>query len=59
MRRKQGGEANLVEPFLFLKPLSSLIADKENIILPPNELSNQVELEGEVALVIGKRGKKH
>ncbi|MGG0849181.1 fumarylacetoacetate hydrolase family protein, partial [Peribacillus simplex] len=27
------------------------------IILPPNELTNQVELEGEVALVIGKRGK--
>ncbi|PCD04930.1 fumarylacetoacetate hydrolase [Peribacillus simplex] len=55
--KETGGEANLVEPFLFLKPLSSLIADKENIILPPNELSNQVELEGEVALVIGKRGK--
>ncbi|MCM3677577.1 fumarylacetoacetate hydrolase family protein, partial [Peribacillus simplex] len=55
--KETGGEANLVEPFLFLKPLSSLIADKEKIILPPNELSNQVELEGEVALVIGKRGK--
>ena len=55
--KETGGEANLVEPFLFLKPLSSLIADKEKIILPPNDLSNQVELEGEVALVIGKRGK--
>lgn len=52
-----GGEANRREPFLFLKPASSIIPDQGEIILPPAHLTNQVELEGEVALVIGKRGK--
>ncbi|GAA0594333.1 fumarylacetoacetate hydrolase family protein [Virgibacillus siamensis] len=55
--QETGGEADLTEPFLFLKPNSSLIPDQGEIILPPAKLSNQVELEGEVALVIGKRGK--
>lgn len=55
--QETGGKANLSEPFLFLKPLSSLIADQEIIKLPPIELTHKVELEGEVALVIGKRGK--
>lgn len=55
--KETGGEANLKEPFLFLKPLSSLIPDKGNIVLPPSDLTNQVELEGELAIVIGKRGK--
>ncbi|WP_164669944.1 fumarylacetoacetate hydrolase family protein [Virgibacillus doumboii] len=55
--KETGGEAGLTEPFLFLKPNSSLIPDQGEIILPPAELTNQVELEGEVALVIGKRGK--
>ncbi|MEH7272139.1 fumarylacetoacetate hydrolase family protein [Neobacillus vireti] len=55
--KETGGKANLKEPFLFLKPLSSLIPDKGNIILPSNDLTNQVELEGELAIVIGKRGK--
>ncbi|WP_456278945.1 fumarylacetoacetate hydrolase family protein [Bacillus sp. AK128] len=52
-----GGEAHLREPFLFLKPASSMIPDEGEIILPSTDLTNQVELEGEVALVIGKRGK--
>ena len=52
-----GGKANLKEPFLFLKPTTSLIPDQGEIILPSSELTNQVEMEGEVALVIGKRGK--
>ncbi|MBP1934493.1 fumarylacetoacetate hydrolase family protein [Ammoniphilus resinae] len=52
-----GGTANLKEPFLFLKPTSSLIPDGGEIILPSSDLTQQVELEGEVALVIGKRGK--
>lgn len=52
-----GGVANLREPFLFLKPTSSIIPDQGEIILPPTNLTNQVELEGEVALVIGKRGR--
>lgn len=52
-----GGEAHRKEPFLFLKPMSSLIPNHEEIILPPSNLTNQVEMEGEVAIVIGKRGK--
>jgi 2-keto-4-pentenoate hydratase/2-oxohepta-3-ene-1,7-dioic acid hydratase in catechol pathway len=52
-----GGKAHLKEPFLFLKPLSTLIADKEEIVLPDNNMTSQVQLEGEVALIIGKRGK--
>ncbi|SOB99262.1 2-keto-4-pentenoate hydratase/2-oxohepta-3-ene-1,7-dioic acid hydratase in catechol pathway [Ureibacillus xyleni] len=55
--KETGGLENLNEPFLFLKPQSSIIPDQGEIILPPKELTNQVELEGEVALVIGKRGK--
>ncbi|WNS78694.1 fumarylacetoacetate hydrolase family protein [Domibacillus sp. DTU_2020_1001157_1_SI_ALB_TIR_016] len=55
--KETGGRSNLVEPVMFLKPLSSLIPDKGEISLPPSHLTNQVELEGEVALVIGKRGK--
>ncbi|WP_134702272.1 fumarylacetoacetate hydrolase family protein [Ammoniphilus sp. YIM 78166] len=55
--KETGGKPNLKEPFLFLKPASSLIPNEGNITLPPSHLSNQVELEGEVALVIGKRGK--
>jgi 2-keto-4-pentenoate hydratase/2-oxohepta-3-ene-1,7-dioic acid hydratase in catechol pathway len=55
--RETGGTANLNEPFLFLKPTTSLIPDRGKIVLPPSNLTQQVELEGEVALVIGKRGK--
>ncbi|WP_100401182.1 fumarylacetoacetate hydrolase family protein [Bacillus sp. FJAT-44742] len=49
--------ANQKEPFLFLKPPSSLIPDQAEIVLPPSTLSKQVEMEGEVALVIGKQCK--
>ena len=52
-----GGKANLKEPFLFLKPASSIIPDQGEIILPSSDLTTQVEMEGEVALIIGKRGK--
>lgn len=52
-----GGTANLKEPFLFLKPTSSLIPNEGEIILPPTHLTKQVEMEGELALIIGKRGK--
>jgi 2-keto-4-pentenoate hydratase/2-oxohepta-3-ene-1,7-dioic acid hydratase in catechol pathway len=55
--KETGGKANLKEPFLFLKPASSLIPNEEKIILPSSNLTKQVEMEGEVALVIGKRGK--
>jgi 2-keto-4-pentenoate hydratase/2-oxohepta-3-ene-1,7-dioic acid hydratase in catechol pathway len=53
--KETGGKANLKEPFLFLKPTSSVIPDQANIVLPSNDLSKQVEMEGKVALVIGKR----
>jgi 2-keto-4-pentenoate hydratase/2-oxohepta-3-ene-1,7-dioic acid hydratase in catechol pathway len=55
--KETGGTANLKEPFLFLKPTSSIIPDKGEIILPSSDLTKQVEMEGEVALIIGKRGK--
>ncbi|MDR7238299.1 2-keto-4-pentenoate hydratase/2-oxohepta-3-ene-1,7-dioic acid hydratase in catechol pathway [Neobacillus drentensis] len=55
--KETGGKANLKEPFLFLKPASSLIPNQGEIILPSSEITQQVEMEGEVALVIGKRGK--
>jgi 2-keto-4-pentenoate hydratase/2-oxohepta-3-ene-1,7-dioic acid hydratase in catechol pathway len=41
------------EPLIFLKPPSSLIDGGESIILPPQ--SEQVEFEGEIGLVIGRR----
>ncbi len=43
------------EPLLFLKPPSSLIANGETIVLPPQ--SNQVEYEGEIGIVIGRTAK--
>src|SRR5512140_1112716 len=42
-------------PLLFLKPPSSIIADGEAILLPAQ--SAQVEHEGELVVVIGKRGR--
>lgn len=55
--KETGGKANLKEPFLFLKPTSSVIPDQGEIILPSSDLTKQVEMEGEVAVIIGKRGK--
>jgi 2-keto-4-pentenoate hydratase/2-oxohepta-3-ene-1,7-dioic acid hydratase in catechol pathway len=43
-------------PLIFLKPPSSLVADGEAIVLPPE--SAQVEHEGEIALVIGRRARR-
>src|SRR5678816_1301471 len=42
-------------PLIFLKPPSSIISNGETIILPPQ--SAQVEHEGELVVVIGKRGR--
>ena len=42
-------------PLLFLKPPSSIINPNETIILPPQ--SKQVEHEGELVVVIGKRAR--
>lgn len=42
-------------PLLFLKAPSSIIADGDNIVIPPQ--SSQVEHEGELAVVIGRIAK--
>lgn len=42
-------------PLIFLKPPSSIINPNDTIILPPQ--STQVEHEGELVAVIGKRGR--
>jgi len=41
------------EPLIFLKPPSSVVASGEAIVLPA--ASNQVEYEGEIGVVIGRR----
>src|SRR5277367_3226656 len=43
------------EPLIFLKPPSSLIASGDNIVYP--RLSERVDFEGELGVVIGKRGR--
>ena len=42
-------------PLLFMKPPSAVIGPEDMIILPPQ--SRQVEHEGELAVVIGRRGR--
>ena len=44
------------EPLLFLKPPSSLIRSGESILLPT--VSNRVEYEGEIGVVVGQRLRK-
>jgi 2-keto-4-pentenoate hydratase/2-oxohepta-3-ene-1,7-dioic acid hydratase in catechol pathway len=53
---KELGNAVPKEPLLFLKPPSSLIRSGESIRLPT--VSNRVEYEGEIGVVIGKRLRK-
>lgn len=43
------------EPMLFLKPSSAVVATGEEIVLPA--IAKDVEFEGELAVVIGKRAK--
>jgi len=42
-------------PLIFMKPPSSIISNGDTVILPPQ--SAQVEHEGELVVVIGKRGR--
>ncbi|HEX5810449.1 MAG TPA: fumarylacetoacetate hydrolase family protein [Anaerolineales bacterium] len=42
-------------PLLFMKPPSSIISNGDTVLLPPQ--STQVEHEGELVVVIGKRGR--
>jgi len=51
----QLGEALSEYPVLFHKSVTSLIGHEQAIVLPP--VSNQVDYEGELAVIIGKRGK--
>jgi 2-keto-4-pentenoate hydratase/2-oxohepta-3-ene-1,7-dioic acid hydratase in catechol pathway len=44
------------EPLLFLKPPSSLIRSGESIVIPT--VSNRVEYEGEIGVVVGQRLRK-
>ena len=53
---KELGNAVPTSPLLFLKPPSSIIRDGESIRLPA--VSNQVEYEGEIGVVIGKQMRK-
>jgi 2-keto-4-pentenoate hydratase/2-oxohepta-3-ene-1,7-dioic acid hydratase in catechol pathway len=46
------GNAVPAQPLIFLKPATSVIADGEAIILPPD--SKQVDFEAEIGVVIGK-----
>jgi 2-keto-4-pentenoate hydratase/2-oxohepta-3-ene-1,7-dioic acid hydratase in catechol pathway len=41
------------EPLIFLKPPSSVVGDRQPIRLPG--MSNQVEYEGEIGIIIGER----
>ena len=50
---KEMGNAVPAEPLLFLKPPSSIVRDGSPIVLP--QRSTQVEYEGEIGLVIGRR----
>ena len=52
--REVGGEERRKEALVFLKPPTVIIADKGTVVLP-RKLSNQVEFEGELAAVVGKR----
>jgi 2-keto-4-pentenoate hydratase/2-oxohepta-3-ene-1,7-dioic acid hydratase in catechol pathway len=54
---KELGNELPVEPLTFFKPPSSLIAPGENIVLPVT-LSDRIEYEGELAVVIGKKCRK-
>jgi 2-keto-4-pentenoate hydratase/2-oxohepta-3-ene-1,7-dioic acid hydratase in catechol pathway len=51
---EMGGEAPK-EPLMFLKPNTSVIGDKETIVLP--KISDQIDHEGELAIVIGEFAK--
>ena len=50
---KEMGNEVPAEPLIFLKPPSSLIRDGETVVLPPQ--SRQVEFEGEIGVLIGRR----
>ena len=52
---KELGNAVPTEPLIFLKPTTSLIAHGDAIVYPT--LSQRVDFEGELGIVIGKRAR--
>jgi 2-keto-4-pentenoate hydratase/2-oxohepta-3-ene-1,7-dioic acid hydratase in catechol pathway len=44
-------------PSVFLKPLETLVPHGGTVILPPEDVSNHVEHEAEIAVVIGRRAR--
>src|SRR4051794_17874859 len=50
--REMGGEAP-AEPVIFMKPSTSIIGPRESIAYP-QKLSDRVDYEGELAIVIGR-----
>ncbi len=52
---KELGNQPPAEPLIFLKPPSSLIASRDAIVYP--KLSQRVDFEGELGVVIGKRAR--
>jgi len=52
--KEMGGEPPKV-PLIFMKPPSAIISNGDNILLPPQ--SAQVEHEGELVVVIGKKAR--
>jgi len=54
---KELGNEVPAEPLLFLKPPSSVIGPGDTLFLPPTTLSERVDHEAEVALVVGRRAR--
>lgn len=52
---EEQGKSSPLEPMIFAKFPTAVIASGESIVLP--SMSNQVDYEGELAVVIGKKGK--
>jgi 2-keto-4-pentenoate hydratase/2-oxohepta-3-ene-1,7-dioic acid hydratase in catechol pathway len=58
MARRQGAEPDYpVKPIFFFEAPGSIIAADEPIVLPADGTCKQVDLEGELAIVIGKQAK--
>jgi 2-keto-4-pentenoate hydratase/2-oxohepta-3-ene-1,7-dioic acid hydratase in catechol pathway len=53
---KELGNEAPVEPLVFLKPSTSLLAHGGTVLLPPE--SERVDFEGELALVVGRRARR-
>jgi 2-keto-4-pentenoate hydratase/2-oxohepta-3-ene-1,7-dioic acid hydratase in catechol pathway len=43
------------EPLIFFKPPSSIIGPEQTIQIPPADLTQRVDFEGEIGVVVGKR----